>query len=413
MWNKKGFIYWLVPFILGIIVGAIFHRLFLFDPVPSTAVPASAQKNFQLMAEAWNAIEQKYVDRPAVEPRTMTYGAIGGMVASLGDTGHSVFLTPEMVKLEGIVDKGTFTGIGAEIQMKDKHVVIVASMDGSPAQKVGLHTGDIILQVNGSDVTGLTLQQVIEKILGPKGTQVSLTMVDPSTGQKRTVTIMRENITVQSVTWSMLPGTEVAHVRIAFFSKGTSRSLEKALAEIGKIGAQGLVLDLRNDPGGLLDMAVGVTSQFLEKGVVLQEKDAKGAVRMVPVESGVPKSSLPLIVLINNGTASAAEIVAGALQDAKRASLVGDTTFGTGTVLNSIPLSDGSALLLAVLEWLTPDGRTIWHKGISPDIMVTLPAQGTQLIPDAEQGMTAAQIRTSTDAQLLRAIRLLQKPPVP
>ena len=134
---------------------------------------------------------------------------------------------------------------------------------------------------------------------------------------------------------------------------------------------------------------------------------------MVPVESGVPKSSLPLIVLINNGTASAAEIVAGALRDAKRASLVGETTFGTGTVLNSIPLSDGSALLLAVLEWLTPDGRTIWHKGISPDIMVTLPAQGTQLIPDAEQGMTAAQLRTSTDAQLLRAIRLLQKPPVP
>ncbi len=399
---------WLLPLTAGILIGALLHTYIFVDPYPPKAIPPAATQNFQLMAEAWNAIEQYYVDRASVRPRNVTYGAISGMVDALGDTGHSSFLTPEMVQTEHTIESGQFAGIGAEVQMKDKQVVVVAPMDGSPAQKAGMRPGDIITAVDGSAVAGLTLPEVVHRIMGPAGTRVTLTLEDPATGIERTLVIGRANIKLASVTWSMLPGLKLAHVRIAFFSNGTSRSLEKALAEITKQGAQGVVLDLRNDPGGLLEMAVGVASQFLKSGTVLQEKNAKGEVRMVSVEQGVRKFGAPVVLLINSGTASASEIVAGALQDAKRATLVGETTFGTGTVLSPVSLSDGSELLLAVMEWLTPAGRTIWHKGIAPDITVSLPAAGSPLIPAAEQDMTPAGLRASKDLQLLRAIAVLQ-----
>ncbi len=406
--NTKGVAYWLLPLIAGVLAGALLHNYILPDPYPSTTISQEATPSFKLMAEAWNAIEQQYVDRTSVQPRTMTYGAISGMVDSLGDTGHSVFLTPEMVRVERTVERGEFAGIGAELRIKNHQAVVVAPMDGTPAQKAGLRPGDIIVQVDGRNVEGLPLPEIVGKITGPAGTRVSLTLKDPVTGKERTIEIIRANIPIRSVTWNWLPGTDLAHVRIALFSKGTSRALEKALDEIDQRGAKGVVLDLRNDPGGLLDMAVGVASQFLEQGNVLQEKNAKGEVRPVPLDAGAQKCALPLVVLINSGTASAAEIVAGALQDAKRATLVGETTFGTGTVLKTVPLSDGSALQLAFLEWLTPKGRTIWHKGITPDATVSLPAEAQPLVPEEEQGMTAVELRMSEDLQLLRAINILQ-----
>jgi carboxyl-terminal processing protease len=405
--NARGFANWILPLLVGFMIGTATYRFVFPAPYPSPAITSEAAPDFKLMAEAWNSIERDYVDRSAVQPRRMTYGAISGMVESLGDTGHSTFLTPEMVQEERTFEKGEFAGIGAEVQVKNKQVVIVAPMDGSPAQKAGLRPGDIIVQVDGSDVAGLSLQQTVAKILGPAGTRVTLTIRDPATSREWTVSITRATIALQSVTWRMLPGTDRAHLRIAFFSKGTSQALDRALADLQQRGAKGLVLDLRNDPGGLLAMAVGVASRFLESGTVLQEKNAKGEIRAVPVERGAPKCALPMAVLINAGTASASEIVAGALQDAKRAILVGETTFGTGTVLNPVPLSDGSALLLAVMEWLTPKGRIIWHKGIAPDVAVSLPADVSPLVPDAEQGMTPQRLRASNDQQLLRALDLL------
>jgi carboxyl-terminal processing protease len=406
--NAKGFAYWLLPLITGIFLGALLHNYIFADPYPSTIIPKESVPSFKLIAEAWNAINSHYVDRKSVQPRTMTYGAISGMVDSLGDTGHSGFLTPEMVRAEHTIEVGHFAGIGAEIQMKKNRPTIVAPMDGSPAQKAGIRPGDIVAKVDAVNTNGLNLREVVNKILGPAGTRVTLTLEDPSTGKKRSVTIKRANITLQSVMWRMLPDLRIAHVRIAFFSKGTSEELGKALSAIEKQGAKGVVLDLRNDPGGLLDMAIGVASRFLESGTVLQEKDAKGKLKAVPIETGGGKCSLPLVVLINAGTASASEIVAGALQDAKRAVIVGETTFGTGTVLNIVPLSDGSALQLAVLEWLTPNGRTIWHKGITPDVKVALPAHSSPMLPEAEQGMTLAQLRSSKDLQLIRAVEILK-----
>jgi carboxyl-terminal processing protease len=391
---------------LGLIGGAILSCRLLIAFSPNT-IPPDAESNFRLMAEAWNTIHRVYVDRNALNSQHMTYGAISGMVDALGDTGHSRFLTPEMLKQERNLARGKFEGIGAEVQIKNGQLVIVAPIDGSPAQKAGLKPGDAILKVDDQDVSGLPLDQAVNRILGPAGTRVKLTILSLKTTTTKDVTLTRASITVQNVTWHQLPSTTAVHLRIATFSKGVAENLRKALLAIEKEGMTGLVLDLRNNPGGLYDEAVSAASQFLSNGNVLLEKNAAGKIRPVPVRPGGAATSLPLVVLINGGTSSGAEIVAGALQDARRAQLIGEKTFGTGTVLETFSLSDGSALMLAIEEWLTPAGQVIWHHGISPDVVVRPPPEVIPLIPANEKELTAEELRKSKDVQLLRALDLL------
>jgi carboxyl-terminal processing protease len=360
-----------------------------------------------LVQEAYDMIQRVYVDRTAIQPTQLEYGAVGGMVDALGDTGHSRFLSPAMVKQESQLTQGQFEGIGVEVQTKNGAIVVVAPIDGTPAQRAGLRPGDIITRVNGRDITGLPLDQVVGMILGPTGTSVTLTIMSPDDGQTRDVTLVRARIAMQNVTWHQLPGTTIAHLRIAAFSQGVSNDLKKALTEIKAQGMTGIILDLRSDPGGLLDEVINVASQFLKSGNVLLERDAQGKTTPVPVQPESAVTDLPMVVLINGGTASAAEILAGALQDAHRATLEGETTFGTGTVLSQFRLSDGSALLLATQEWLTPAGRVIWHQGISPDVTSSLEKNATPLLPEGESGMTAVQLQASGDTQLLRALDLL------
>jgi carboxyl-terminal processing protease len=406
---RHAWILCLVFSTLGLLGGiALGCQLLAFTP--SRTIPPDATSNFQLMAEAWNTIQRFYVDRTAVKAQLMTYGAIGGMVDSLGDTDHSRFLTPEMVKQERNFAKGELEGIGAEVQKKNNQVVIVAPFDGSPAQRAGLKPGDIILKVDGEDVSGLPLGQAVSRILGPPGSTVKLAILNPKTRRIVDVTIVRARITLHSVKWLHLPDTGVADVRIAAFNKGVTQDLKKALLEIQQAGLTGLILDLRNNPGGLLEEAVATASQFLRTGNVMLEKNAAGRVTPVAVREGGIALRIPMVVLINGGTSSGAEIVAGALQDARRAELVGEKTFGTGTVLESFSLSDGSAVLLAIEEWLTPAGRVIWHQGISPNVLVSLPPDITLLIPEAGREMTPAQLRASGDEQLLKALDLLSRP---
>ena len=392
---------------LGMISGIIVDRQVLNV---SAAAPAPAGPDLQLIQDAWQTIQQRYVDRSALQSQALTYGAISGMVDALGDSGHSRFLSPDVLKAEHNSLNGQFEGIGAEIQETDGHAVIVAPFDNSPAQQAGLLPDDVILKVNGEDVSELPLFQVVQRILGPAGSTVTLTVLTPATGKLRDVTMTRARIALHNVTWQQVPGTSIAHVRIAEFSKGISQDLQQALAEIKNRKLTGVILDLRNDPGGLLDEAVGVVSQFVAAGNVLEEQGASGKITPIPVDHQYPVTALPMVVLINHGSASAAEITAGALQDAGRATLIGETTFGTGTVLNDFNLPDGSALLLAVQEWLTPKGRVIWHHGITPDDQVSLPANAHLLLPEAERSMTPDKVRGSDDAPLLRALDLLGSP---
>lgn len=400
----------IIGLIFGIFIGIILDSQVLntiaLGAGPTTA-STSSSPDFKLMNEAWSVIQRYYVDRQAVDAKKLTYGGISGMVDALGDTGHTRFLTPEMLKAENNYTQGQFEGIGAEVQMKDGHVVIVSPIDNSPAQKAGLRPGDVIIKVNGQDITGLSLADVVSRITGPAGTQVTITVLHPSSTTPQDYTLTRAKITVQNVTWTMVPGTKIAHIRLAAFSQDVSKDLQKALQDAQKQGATGIILDLRNDPGGLLNEAVSVTSQFIGSGNVLQTKDASGNIKNVPVEPGGIATKIPMIVLINQGSASASEIVAGALQDANRAKLVGEKTFGTGTVLKQFDLTDGSAMLVATEEWLTPKGRVIWHQGIAPDVSVTLPAGVTLLTPEAETSMTPQQIQSSGDSQLLDGLKLL------
>jgi carboxyl-terminal processing protease len=419
--HRRFFSLWQLSVLLisvgvGLVGGVLLDRQGLVAFAPSSTGATETAPNWRLLAEVWHIIQRFYVDRSAVQPHRLTYGAINGMVDALGDTGHSSFLTPEMVDLMRSVTEGQFEGIGAEIQMKDKRVVIVAPLDNSPAQRAGLRPGDIILQVNQESVTRLPLEQVVQRIRGSRGTAVTLTLLDPNTEQTRDVTVVRERVAVHNVTWQPLPGTTVVHVRIAGFSQGVTKDLQQALTALERQGLTHIVLDLRNNPGGLLNEAVATASQFLSSGMVLLVRDAHGTTTPIPIQKQGVAPGLPLVVLINQGTASAAEIVAGALQDAHRAVLVGETTFGTGTVLKPFPLSDGSALMLAIEEWLTPNGRVIWHQGIAPDVVVSLKPPATLLLPDTERTLTAAQLQASDDAQLLHAVHLVtqaDKAPTP
>lgn len=398
----------LLILVVGAGAGIVLDRQ-VFVAHAQTPTGTSGAPDFQLITEAWNTIQREYVDHSAEQTQPLTYGAISGMVSALGDTGHSTFLSPQMVKSEQDYTQGKFEGIGAEVEEKNGNVVIVAPIDGSPAQKAGLHAGEAILKVDGNDVSDLPLEQVVSKILGPAGTQVSLTLLDPKTGKTSDITLTRASITINNVTWQKLPGTTVAHVRIAGFSQGVSQQLKQALTDMQQQGITAVILDLRNNPGGLLSESIDTTSQFLSSGDVLLEKDAQGQITHEKVRSGGAATQIPMAVLVNNGTASASEIVAGALQDAQRGTLIGETTFGTGTVLNEFSLSDGSALMLATEEWLTPNGRVIWHKGITPDQTVTLSSDVTALTPEAERDMTADQLQASGDQQLLQALSLLNQ----
>ena len=381
---------------------------------PMGCASAKKEPDYRLMTEAWNTIQREYVGRAALDPNQLTYGAINGMVDSLGDTGHSTFLTPQMVKELRRMETGQFKGIGIEVQTKGERVVIVAPLDGSPAQRAGLRPGDIILKVSNEDVTDWPLARVVERIGGRVGTKVTLTVEDPRSGRTREVTMARASIKLQDITWQRLPGTSIVHLRLAGFDKGVTKDLKKALTKIQSEGATGLILDLRNNPGGLLNEAISFASQFLKEGIVLMARNAKGEVSPVPVEKGGVATEIPLVVLVNEGSASAAEIVAGALRDNGRAELVGETTFGTGTVLQEFRLSDGSALMLAIEEWLTPKGNSFWHKGIKPQYEVRLPQDVMPLFPLSERDMTPEQLEASEDRQLLTALRLLnreRKPP--
>ncbi|HTA29045.1 MAG TPA: S41 family peptidase, partial [Candidatus Cybelea sp.] len=339
----------------------------------------------------------------------MTAGAINGMTEALGDTGHSVYLTASEARKAGAAVQGKLNGIGVKIIQSTNHeTVVLEPIDGSPAQQAGVRPGDVILQVDGQTVSGLPLSHISARMTGEAGQSVALTVRNPSDGIRRELKIVRAAMKLNNVSWQRLPGSNLAYVHIAMFSDGLTADLRKALMDIKAQGLQGIILDLRNNPGGALEEGVGTASQFLRDGNVMWEKNANSIITNVAVQTGGVATDIPLAVLINGRSASDSEIVAGALHDAHRATLVGETTLGTGTVLSQFQLSDGSALLLAVQEWLTPNKVSFWHRGIEPDVKVPL-APGALLRPALEREMTPEQLQSSGDSQLLKAMEILSQ----
>jgi carboxyl-terminal processing protease len=374
---------------------------------PASDAPASARDKLPLLYEAWKLVEDNYVDRSALDPTRLTYGAIRGLLESLDDPGHSDFLTPQEVASQEADLSGQYVGIGVELTMRADGPAIVGVFEGSPAEKAGLLAGDRILAVDGQDATNMSFDTLREKVRGPEGTTVTLSIMHPGATTAVDVPVTRAQIQVPTTTWALVPGTHTALVRFQQFSTGSADELKNAIRAARDAGATSLVLDLRGNPGGYVDQAVSVASQFLPSGIVYRERDAQGKEKSTEVRPGGIATDLPLVVLVDEGTASSAEIVSGAIQDAGRAKLVGTKTFGTGTVVGTYKLADGSAVRIGVLEWLTPTGRQIWREGIKPDVEVVLPADAVALTPSKVAMLTPGQLAASSDAQLLEALRLL------
>jgi carboxyl-terminal processing protease len=373
--------------------------------------PAGDSVEFDTFWQAWDIVHDKFIDRDALDETDLEYGAIRGMISALGDEGHTTFMTPEELDRQRTDISGKFSGIGALLGVKDGLPIIVAPFDGSPADLAGVAAGDIIMEVDGEDVTAWSLSDIVDNIRGTEGTEVTLSLLRPEEGESLEIPITRGEITVPAATWAMLPGTDVALIRLSQFSANAEEELVTAIREAEDAGTGSLIVDVRNNPGGLLEQAIRVTSQFLEDGYVLQQEDAQGNREPYPVQPGGLATDIPMVVLINQGSASSSEIFAGAIQDHERGTLVGETTFGTGTVLQPFVLDDGSGLMLGTSQWLTSDGRLIRKQGINPDITVELPLTTDLLQPREVEDLTAADLLEIEDDQLLKALELLDALP--
>jgi carboxyl-terminal processing protease len=279
--------------------------------------------------------------------------------------------------------------------------------DGGPAEAAGIVPGDVIVAVDGRSTEGQSIDEVAGWVRGEAGTNVELT-IRPDTGAaERTISMVRADVPIHPVSWTMVPGTTTGLIRLDQFSNGAADDVVEALKAARAAGATRIVLDLRGNPGGYVNEAVGVASQFLSKGLVYIERNASDERTEHRVSPDGVATDLPLVVVVDGNTASSAEIVSGALQDAARAKIVGETTFGTGTVLGEFDLSDGSALRVGTVEWLTPSGRRIWHEGIAPDVPIALPDGVVPLSPDDVAKLTVATVGAIDDTQLAKALEVV------
>lgn len=359
------------------------------------------RESLDLYAEALDAVRDDYVDQGAIDPEKLTYGAIEGMLDTLGDEGHTRFLTPEEREQNQEGLSGTYVGIGVQLEVEDGDAVVSAPIEGSPAERAGVESGDIVVGVDGESVRDAELSGIVSKVKGPEGSEVRLTV--SRGGSEKVFELRREEIDSPVVTWARIPGTDTAHVRLSSFSDDAAEELETAFEEARAAGAGRFIFDLRDNPGGRLDQAVEVAGYFLEPGsVAYVRKDASGEREPIEVEGDPGLTGAPLVVLVNDGSASSSEIVAGALRDNDRAKVVGQTTFGTGTVLAEFELDDGSAILLGVAEWLTPDGDFIRETGIEPDVKVP-PDEGDEPVSPTDLGDLSREEAFERDAQLRAA----------
>ena len=369
-------------------------------------ISAENREGVVLYAEALKVVEDDYVGQEQIDPQEQTYGAIEGMLDSLGDEGHTRFLGPEEAEKSREALSSTYVGIGIRLDERDGEAVVMAPADGSPAKEAGIESGDVIVAVDGESVKEEDLEEIGGRIRGPEGSAVDLTVLRDE--EELEFSVERAELEVPVASWNLIPGTGVVHLRLATFSENSAEKLKGAVAAAQEAGAQSFVLDLRSNPGGLVEQAEEVAAQFLPAGSpIYVRRDAEGEEETTVPEENDPLNS-PLVVLVDEGSSSSAEIVAGALRDNGRAEVIGETTFGTGTVLDEYLLSDGSAMLLAVAEWLTPNGDSIRGSGIEPDIEVELEEDQEPRTPDETKDLTREEI-FAEDAQLEHAFEILRE----
>ena len=329
-------------------------------------------RQLELFSDGLSLVEAEFVDEP--KSRDLIYGALKGMLSSLDS--YSEFLDPESRKELEVGTEGEFGGLGIEITIKDELLTVMTPIEDTPAWKAGLKSGDRIVKINAEVTRNITASEAVKKLRGKPGTEVALTILreDKSGAQGRffEVKITRDIIKVKDIKNTSILEDNIGYIRLVEFRKNTPADLDTALAQLKKSGMNGLILDLRNNPGGLLDVAVKTVDRFIPTGKVVVSTKGRLAAQNMEYKSanGAKYLDIPMVLIVNEGSASGSEIVAGALQDYKRAVLIGTKTFGKGAVQSVLPLSDGSALKLTTSKWFTPGGRLIHTQGIVPDIVV-------------------------------------------
>ena len=338
---------------------------------PQQQAPEGLPPEFAKLAEVWEILEREHIDAGKLDPAALTDGAIRGMLEATGDD-HASYLDPEQFSFQRQEIQGTFEGIGAEVTVRNGFITIVAPIPDSPADEADVKAGDVILSVDGESVVGWDLFQVINLIRGEKGTTVRIEVRRDRTGETEELEIVRGVIQLKSVRLTMLVG-RIGHLRITSFSGTTLEELQGALDRFERSRGLGLVVDVRNNPGGLLSSVVDVTSQFVDEGLVLYQLDGQGNRRNWNAQAGGLALDVPMVILVNGFSASASEVFAGAVTYHQRAQTIGVQTFGKGSVNNLWPLSDGSAVNFTIGRWYTPDGKLIEGEGITPEIVQETP----------------------------------------
>ena len=319
--------------------------------------------------QAWNIILSRYVDRDSLDSANMTRGAIEGMIDTLDDPYTTYFTYDEFRDFKESL-QGEFVGIGVWVTSKEGNITIVDPIPGSPAEKAGLRPGDIILEIDGEPVTGLDLEIAASRMRGPEGSTVRLLILHPGESQPLLIEVTRAIVELPSVAYEMRQ--DIAYIALVQFTERTDTELTAFIQKLKQDNAKGIILDLRDNGGGLLESAVAVASHFLNSGIVVTTRDNEGNVIEYKVDTDALHTDLPMVILVNENTASASEVVAGALQDYGRATIYGNTTYGKGSATVVFTLDDGSGLNVTTARWLTPNGRLIEGQGIVPDIKLEL-----------------------------------------
>lgn len=364
----------------------------VIENVTNPDAPEEATADFRLFWEAWDILKKKHTRGGEITARELLYGAIRGLAGAFGDP-NTVFFTPEDSEKFSEDIAGEFSGIGAEIGMRENQLVVIAPLRDTPAERAGLQPGDKILAIDGVSTDGMSVDEAVKRIRGELGTTVTLTIFRDDGIGEREVPIVRENVVVPTVEWEMKDGN-IVYLQLSSFSGNTPLAFQRAMIGALFQGADGMVLDLRGNPGGLLDVSVYLAGWFLDRGdVVVTEKFASGEERVFRARGNEALKDFPVVVLINGGSASASEILAGALRYHRGITIVGERSFGKGTVQQLETLSDGSTLKVTVADWLLPDGTII---------------EGNGIVPDVEVALTPSDIEAGRDPQLEKAIELLK-----
>jgi carboxyl-terminal processing protease len=346
----------MVALVLGVLLGKGWER---------TGHATETYEELKTFSEVLTQVQKSYVDETKV--KDLVQGAIRGMLSTLDP--HSAYMTPEMYKEMQVETKGEFGGVGIQIGVKENRLAVIAPIEGTPAYRAGVKAGDFITKVNDETTKDLTLMDAVQKMRGPKGSKVSLTIQREGTPDPLQFTLVRDTIKIESVKSKVLDN--IGYVRLTQFQESTGRDLSKVLKQFKEQKLQSTILDLRNNPGGLLTASVEVSEQFLPGGKLIVYTKGRESKKDEWIAKGKDQmDDSPMIILINEGSASASEIVAGALQDYGRAVIVGTTSFGKGSVQTILPLGDGSGLRLTTAKYYTPKGRSIQSTGITPDIVV-------------------------------------------